>query len=405
MQDSAYFDNPTHPSPRRVWLRQAAVIFLISTLLGFFFSAQIYFSAAVTHRDVSWAQAFYWAFTDWYEFALLAPIILWTCGKFRFERGSWPRALAVHLCVGLLLAGVHVVLCAVSDVFQGWFTAKPVVFAKSLRGILYYRTHYNLAVYAVVVCAWHAWDYYRKFREREAQAADLAGRLAQAQLQALRMQLNPHFLFNALNAVSSLMLKDVSAANKMLSRLGELLRLALENNQQEVSLRQEMEFLRRYLEVEQIRFGERLQLKMEIDPSTLDAAVPNLILQPLVENAVRYAIEPQETAGHIEVRAARDNGRLVLQVSDNGPGLTPETPLPLSPSDEERDGVRGHDTRERIGLNNTRERLRKLYGEKQQFDLTANAGGGVTARLSIPFRVLRSSLSPPWGEGGKSANS
>src|SRR6185369_15542952 len=242
---------------------------LVATALGFFFAAQIYFSAAATHRDVSWAQALYWSITDWYEFALLAPIILWTCGRFRFERGSWPRALAVHLCVGLLLAGVHVVLCAVADVFQGWVTAKPVVFAKSLRGILYNRTHYNLAVYAVIVCAWHAWDYYRKFREREAQATELAGRLAQAQLQALRMQLNPHFLFNTLNAVSSLMLKDVPAANKMISRLGELLRLTLENTQQEVPLQQELDFLRRYLDIERIRFGDRLQLKMDIDPATL----------------------------------------------------------------------------------------------------------------------------------------
>ena len=397
-----------HPGPQAQALfnrRQVGVIFLAATALGFFFGAQIYFSAAVTHRDVSWAQAFYWSFTDWYEFALLAPIVLWTCGRFRFERGSWLRALAVHLCVGLLLAGVHVVLCAVADVFQGWVTAKPVVFAKSLRGILYNRTHYNLAVYAVIVCAWHAWDYYRKFREREAQAAELTGRLAQAQLQALRMQLNPHFLFNTLNAVSSLMLKDVSAANKMLSRLGDLLRLTLQNShQQEVPLQQEIEFLRRYLDIEQIRFGERLQLKVELDPSTLEAAVPNLILQPLVENAIQHAIEPQEAGGQIELRSIRDNGRLVLQVSDNGPGLTLKTtPLPFSLSLS--DGERGNDTREHIGLNNTRERLRTLYRENQQFDLTGNAMGGVTVRLSIPFRVLSASLSPQRGEGGKTATS
>jgi signal transduction histidine kinase len=373
--------------------RQVAVIFLAATALGFFFGAQIYFSAAVTHRDVSWAQAFYWSFTDWYEFALLAPIVLWTCGRFRFERGSWPRALAVHLCVGVLLAGVHVVLCAVSDVFQGWVTGKPVVFAKSLRGILYNRTHYNLAVYAVIVCAWHAWDYYRKFREREAQAAELTGRLAQAQLQALRMQLNPHFLFNTLNAVSSLMLKDVTAANKMLSRLGDLLRLTLQNShQQEVPLQQEIEFLRRYLDIEQIRFGDRLHLKVEIDPSTLDAAVPNLILQPLVENAIQHAIEPQEAGGQIELRAIRDNGRLVLQVSDNGPGLAAATAT--------------DDTgREHIGLNNTRARLRTLYCENQRFDLTGNNMGGVTARLSIPFRVLSDSFLPVSGVEGKAATS
>ena len=378
MHDPAHFDPPNGQCRKPVALRQGAIIFLAATALGFFFAAQIYFSAAATHRDVSWAQALYWSFTDWYEFALLAPIILWTCGKFRFERGSWPRALAVHLCAGLLLAGVHVVMCAAADVFQGWVTAKPVVFTKSLRGILYNRTHYNLAVYAVIVCAWHAWDYYRKFREREAQAAELTGRLAQAQLQALRMQLNPHFLFNTLNAISSLMLKDVAAANKMISRLGELLRATLEkSDQQEVPLQQEIEFLRRYLEIEQIRFGERLQLKMEVDPSTLGAAVPNLILQPLVENAVRHAIEPQEAGGQIELRSVRDNGRLVLQVSDNGPGLTPETANGAAASDA---------TREQIGLKNTRERLRKLYGESQQFDLTGNAMGGVTARLSIPFR-------------------
>jgi signal transduction histidine kinase len=395
MPASPHFGPPTGECHRLVVLRQGTIIFLVATALGFFFGAQIYFSAAVTHRDVSWAQALYWSFTDWYEFALLAPVILWTCRRFRFERGSWPRALAIHLCVGLLLAGVHVVLCAAADVFQGWFTAKPVVFAKSLRGILYNRTHYNLAVYAVVVCGWHAWDYYRKFREREAQAAELTVRLAQAQLQALRMQLNPHFLFNTLNAVSSLMLKDVFAANKMLTRLGDLLRLTLEkSDQQEVLLRQEIEFLQRYLDIEQIRFGERLQLKMEVEPSTLEAAVPNLILQPLVENAIRHAIEPQEAGGQIVLRSTRDNGRLVLQVSDNGPGLTPETAKVAEGSEA---------TRARIGLNNTRERLHKLYGENQQFDLTENTMGGVTARLSIPFRVLQPSLSPQWGEEGKVA--
>jgi sensor histidine kinase YesM len=195
------------------------------------------------------------------------------------------------------------------------------------------------------------------------------------------MQLNPHFLFNTLNAVSSLMLTDVSAANKMLTRLADLLRLTLDSShEQEVPLQKEIEFLQRYLDIEQIRFGQRLQLKMELEPSTLEAAVPNLILQPLVENAVRYAIEPQENAGHIEIRSRRDNGRLVLQISDNGPGLPAELPSE-------------HTGRERIGLNNTRERLRKLYGENQRFDLSGNAMGGLTAKLSIPFHLPSSAPS------------
>jgi len=374
-----YSGTATGPCPRPGVLRQGAIILLVATALSLFFGAQNYFSAASIHREVSWMQALYWSFTDWYEWALLAPIIFWTCREFRFERRSWPKGLIIYLCVGLLLSGVHAVLCAGADVLQGWVTAQPIAFRKSLRGVLANRTHYNLAVYAVMVCAWHAWSYYREFREREMQATELAGRLAQAQLQALRMQLNPHFLFNALNAVSSLMLKDVVAANKMISRLGELLRLTLEkSDQQEVPLQQEIDFLRRYLEIEQIRFGERLQLQMEVEPSTLPAAVPNLILQPLVENAIRHAIEPQEAGGQIVLRSIRDNGRLVLQVSDSGPGLPP-----ASAQAAEEPGK----TRERIGLNNTRERLRKLYGGNQQFDLTGNAQGGVTASLSIPFKV------------------
>jgi len=359
----------------RPWLRGAAIILLTATALGFLFAGQIYFSAAALDRKISWWQAFYWSFGDWYEWALMSPLVFWVCRRFPFERPQWRQSLPMHLLTGLVLSGVHAAMCAALAVLQGWYTAKPMAFGHALQSLLANRTHYNLAVYGLIVCAWHAWDYYRKFCERDAQASELAGRLAQAQLQALRMQLNPHFLFNTLNAISSLMLTDVISANRMISRLGELLRLTLEkSDQQEISLQQELEFLRRYLEIEQIRFGERLQLKMEVDPSTLGAAVPNLILQPLVENAVRHAIEPQEAGGQIHLRSARDNGRLVLQVSDNGPGLTEQAPA---------------ENREGIGLNNTRERLRKLYDGNQQFELTANAMGGLTASLSIPFHEAR----------------
>ncbi len=203
MLTSPHSGTATGPCHRPGVLRQGAVILLVATALSLFFGAQNYFSAASIHREVSWGQALYWSFTDWYEWALLAPIIFWTCRNFRFERRSWPKGLIIYLSVGLLLSGVHAVLCAGADVLQGWVTAQPIAFRKSLRGVLANRTHYNLAVFAVMVCAWHAWSYYREFREREMQATELAGRLAQAQLQALRMQLNPHFLFNALNAVSS----------------------------------------------------------------------------------------------------------------------------------------------------------------------------------------------------------
>ncbi|HXI52397.1 MAG TPA: histidine kinase [Candidatus Saccharimonadales bacterium] len=380
MQDLTQSETSVGPRQPPSARRSALFVFLATTALAVFFAAQNYFAAATMRRAVSWQQAAYWSFTDWYEWALVAPIIFWLCRRFTFERRSWPKSLAIYLFAGILLAGVHGVLCAASDVLQGWVTGQTFVFTKSLRGILANRTHYNLAVFAVIVCAWHAWDYYRKLRERETQAAELAARLAQAQLQTLRMQLNPHFLFNTLNAVSSLMLKDVAAANRMISRLGDLLRLTLEkSDQQEVPLQQEIDFLRRYLDIEQIRFGDRLQLKMEVEPSTLGAAVPHLILQPLVENALHHAIEAREASGQLELRSLRDQGRLVLQVSDNGPG-----PAPGVAAAPDTHGA----TRERVGLNNTRERLRKLYGDNQQFDLIKNTMGGVTARLSIPFRLV-----------------
>lgn len=373
--------NQTRPRGKPGKWRLAAKVLLIATLLGFFFAAQIYYSAASFHHSVSWGQALYWAFGDWYEWALLSPVIFWLCRRFRFDRQSWRKSLPVHLVAGLVLSGIHAALCALAAVLQGWVTGTPALFGSEVQKLLANRTHFNLAVYAVIICAWHAWDYHRRYREREAQAIELTARLAQAQLQALRMQLNPHFLFNTLNAVSSLMLKDVTSANRMIARLGELLRLTLEiGDHQEVPLQQELDFLRRYIEIEQIRFGDLLQVKMDVEPATLEATVPNLILQPLVENAIRHAIEPQTNGGQIELRCARSNGSLLLQVSDNGQGLrSPKTDAD-APSNQ---------TRERIGLNNTRQRLQKLYGDRQSFELVENPAGGMTANITIPFRLAR----------------
>lgn len=359
----------------RVESKTAATILLIATLLGFFFAAQMYFSAASLAHPVSWPQALYWSFGDWYEWALLSPVIIWLCRALQKRRRPWFGLILSYLIVGILLGFVHAVLCAEAAVVQGWATAHPAHFSPALRGLLANRFHYNLAVYAVIVCAWHAFDYARQLRERERHALELSARLAQAQLQTLRMQINPHFLFNSLNAVSSLMLKDVMAANKMISRLAEVLRMALDSSdQQEVPLEQEITFLRKYLEIEQIRFGDRLQLSIEIDPSTCQAIVPTLILQPLVENAIQHAIEPQTSAGQIQLSSSLQNGRLLLLVTDNGPGLKTIENSPTSGPG-------------RIGLNNTQERLRKLYGEEQEFALRQNQEGGVTASISIPFHL------------------
>src|SRR5262249_11864035 len=188
-------------------------VLAIASVLGLFFAAQMHFSGAAFGRPVSWGQALYWALGDWYEWAILSPLIFWLSCRFTFERGRWRSSLGIHFAAGVILSVVHLLVCAAAEQLQGWVEGKTVVFFNSFQRLFANRIHFNLAVYALIVCAWHAWAYYRKYREREAQAAELAGRLAQAQLQALRMQLNPHFLFNTLHAVSSLMLKDVVAAN------------------------------------------------------------------------------------------------------------------------------------------------------------------------------------------------
>ncbi len=230
--------------------------------------------------------------------------------------------------------------------------------------------HFNLLIYWVIVAVSHAFDYYRKYRERELRTSELEKHLAQAKLQALQMQLNPHFLFNTLHSISSLMHKDVEAADRMIARLSDLLRAALAGAAtQQVTLRQELDLLQLYLAIEQVRFGSRLTVKMNIAPDTLDAQVPNLILQPLVENAIRHGIEPRARPGCIELQAHRQDGNLALRVSDDGAGL------------EENGRIK-----EGVGLSNTRARLRELYGPAHRFELLRGQQGGVRVELSIPFR-------------------
>ncbi|MGH9752672.1 MAG: histidine kinase [Blastocatellia bacterium] len=191
-----------------------------------------------------------------------------------------------------------------------------------LPRIILIESFTGLITYAVIVVIFYAFDYYRKFRERELRAAQLEGRLAQAELQNLKTQLQPHFLFNTLHAISVLMQENVPAANRMLVRLSELLRMTLDTaGAQQVTLKQEMEFAQRYLEIEQTRFQDRLSVKTVVDPATLDARVPSLLLQPLVENAVRHGIARRAGAGLLEIRAQREEDVLRLQVRDNGPGL------------------------------------------------------------------------------------
>lgn len=340
--------------------------FVFWTALGLSFASQFYISSAKAGLDVSWRQAVGYALGDWYVFATLSVPVIQLARRFRFETGTWGRSLAAHLVGGVTFSLTYMVIRAWIGQWQSGAT-----FADAIRPLLVKTWHFNLLVYCVILAVSQAFDYYRKYRERELHAAALEKSLTQAKLQTLQMQLNPHFLFNTLHSISALMHKDVEAADRMIMRLGDLLRAALEGSDtQEVTLRDELKFLQRYLEIEQIRFGDRLTVKLDIAPDTFAAQVPNLILQPLVENAIRHGIEPHARPGHIKLRASRQADGLALEVSDNGGGLQKPSP-----------------DREGVGLSNTRARLRELYGTAHRFELASAPGGGLSVQLTIPFRL------------------
>jgi signal transduction histidine kinase len=311
-----------------------------------------------------------WQMAFWYGWGALTPLVLWLGRRFPLERRHWWRNALAHVLTGAVVAGIHLVFFVWT-----WRLLLPdrvgrLPFGEVLRQAAHQQFDVEWLVYWAVLGSGYFLDYYRRYREREVAAAQLERQLAEAQLQALKMQLHPHFLFNTLNTIATLVRKQENdAAVRMLAGLSDLLRYALTQvDKQEVPLKQELEFIEQYLEIEQARFRDRLTVRWQIAPETLAASVPTLILQPLVENAVRHGIAKRAAAGLIEISAWRADETLHLQVRDDGPGLA-----------EESAGTSG------VGLANTRARLERLYGADYQFAL--HNGNGVTVKLAIPFHL------------------
>lgn len=368
---------------RRSW-KWWSLIFVGWTVLGSFFAVQAYLNSVYLGRPLPFGQTLVVWLSCVYIWALLTPLIIHLARRVPVERGAYLRGVAGHLFAGTLVSllqlGIYIFV-------RQWLLGDPSKSfspLESFQKILVGEFHANLLHYWAVVALAHAYEYYRLYRERERRAAQLeleASRLetqlARAQLDALRMQLQPHFLFNTLNTISVLMKEDTAVADRMLLRLSELLRLTLKKTgSHEVSLRQELEFLSSYLEIEQTRFQDRLKVEMTIDPDTLEAQVPNLILQPLVENAIRYAVAPRTTKSTVEICATRLDGQIELQVRDDGSGIN------------EADKTSAHG----VGLRNTRERLEKLYGAAQRFQLSPAASGGLQVTITIPFHTAADGL-------------
>jgi LytS/YehU family sensor histidine kinase len=240
------------------------------------------------------------------------------------------------------------------------------------RAYFAFGFYIDLIIALLIVIAVHALIYYQNFRASELAQSSLKTQLAQAQLRALKMQLHPHFLFNTLHSISSLVLEDPPKANSMIARLGDFLRLTVENSEQQlVTLKEETEFLRCYLDIEQVRFGDRLTVAFELEPQTLSAQLPHLILQPVVENAIQHAIAPRATRGHINIQAKRLDSLLRVAISDNGPGITSNANSPAKKC---------------VGLTNVRTRLQQIYGSDFRFELTNGENEGLTVIMEIPFQ-------------------
>jgi two-component system LytT family sensor kinase len=357
---------------QRRWIR-AALIVAAWTMLASFLTSQMYLAYSRREIPIRWERIFFVELIYAYIWAALTPLILWLSRRFPIERLSWVRSLLVHLGVSLFIGFATRVL---HDLLL-FFVVSDAEWKFSLSKLLmnvYFMTDYGVMLYWLILLISYSFNYQRRYREGEVRATRLEAQLAQAQLQALKMQLHPHFLFNTLHSISALVHKNPDAADKMIARLGDFLRLTLENSgAQEVSLQEELEFLKCYLEIERIRFQDRLTVQMDIEPQALDARLPNLILQPIVENAIRHGISPQTSAGRIEIEARRLNGTLQVQVTDNGPGLS-------------SDSNTGTIVKAGVGLANTQARLKQLYGDQHRLDLANAASGGLTVILEIPFR-------------------
>ena len=366
MSESASYDaDQTLLSNRLV---RYGLIWGVWTVVTLFFSTQAYFTNWEPSR-IPYSQMLLSQASACYLWALATPLVLWLARRYCIERHNWVRRSLLHLLFSLAVVSTLLVLNYPTFLFL--LGRADYISWWGLFRFFYVNLDRWLLIYWLILFVSHAFSYYNSYRKGELKASQLRTQLVQSQLEALKMQVHPHFLFNTLHSISALLSKDTDAARKMIVRLGDFLRLTLENSgSMEVTLQQEIEFLNGYLEIERIRFQDRLTTDIRVDPEVLDVRVPNLILQPIVENAMRHAVG-HSTSGRVEVVAAPRNGVVRIEVRDNGPGIHAERLL------EERRG-------QGIGLANTQARLVGLYGDSARFELSNNPTGGLVVTLEIP---------------------
>lgn len=351
-----------HRAPRLRWPIYLGLWLLLSCI----FASQLFLAGFTA----TWPQAFASELVYWLSWGILAPAVFYLCRRL-YPRG-WlvyaPALLFAALATSLLEPMIAQELERALGWLQWCFGECRRVGSPFTREFLGHTARVagvNLPVFAGFVLTWHALSYHRESRDRALRAVELESLLHQSQLQALRSQLNPHFLFNSLHSIAELVHANPKLAEQLLVRLGELLRQVLRSSTQpETPLAEELDFIRGYLDIEQMRLGERLRIVWEIEPETATVRVPSLILQPLVENAIQHGVGAATTPATLTIRARREGAQLHLQVSDTGPGL--------ASAGAARTG---------IGLANTRVRLERLYGDDHRFEIAGASGCVVDLRI------------------------
>ncbi len=371
------------PAPVRGAWQRWLLILGIWALLGLIYAGPIFIEVESEGMNHAASRVFTWGILTWCAWAPLTPIMIWLARRYSLIGATWKRSILVHLPAFLLLSAAHSAAATVITLQVKPFDnmgASSLEFWPRFLSRMQGAFASDLLVYGAVIGACYAFDYYRKYRERESLASQLEAQLAQAQLDSLRTQLHPHFLFNTLNGIVGLVRDNKNeAAVTMLVGLSDLLRRALEHStQQEVELKEEINFLELYLNIQQMRFSDRLKVNIDIEPGTGNALVPSLILQPLAENALRHGIGRSVDSGLIEISSHIENGSLRLSVIDNGAGLPPDWQLKSGAG---------------IGLTNTAARLQQLYSNHHRFNIRNGDEGGVEVAVVIPFKTRTTSAS------------
>ena len=340
--------------------------FLIALWSGpvVYWTVQAWINSVRYHKPFDWGRIFSGEVVYCYLWVAFTPLVFALGRRFPIGQDGWRRSILVHLAASAVFSFSHrLILLSIVRNFIPAYRERPM--SVQLMEMMAYD--YGIGIYWITLSLGFAVDYYRRYRAEELRSARLETQLAQAQLQALKMQLQPHFLFNTLNTISAMVQDDPEGAERMIARLSELLRISLDSaGTQETSLKQELDFVQRYLDIELIRFEDRLRVHLDVSDDTLDAQVPNLVLQPLVENAIRHGIAPKASGGTVTIRSRRNADQLVVEVADDGCG-------------------RRGEIMEGVGLGSTRQRLERLYGSNHRFELRDPPDGGLQVVLTIPY--------------------